>query len=102
VNDLLAGGREVLSTPAVVVINVVGVWVVILLALYLARFVGLGLGLIAIYLTLLNALVHDTGKALMTHSAACFRAGESAFQPSSNSPIETLVSSSGWMRNHAT
>jgi Protein of unknown function with HXXEE motif len=32
--------------------------VVILLALYLARFVGLGLGLIAIYLTLLNALVH--------------------------------------------
>jgi Protein of unknown function with HXXEE motif len=26
--------------------------------LYLARFVGLGLGLIAIYLTLVNALVH--------------------------------------------
>jgi Protein of unknown function with HXXEE motif len=58
VNDLLAGGREVLSTPAVVVINVVGVWVVILIALYLSRFVGLGLGLIAIYLTLVNALVH--------------------------------------------
>jgi len=61
VNDLLAGGREVLSTPAVVVINVVGVWVVILIALYLARFVGLGLGLIAIYLTLVNALVHLVG-----------------------------------------
>src|SRR5262245_22838194 len=61
VNDLLAGGREVLSTPAVVVINVVGVWVVILIALYLARFVGLGLGLIAIYLTLVNALVHIVG-----------------------------------------
>jgi hypothetical protein len=61
VNDLLAGGREVLSTPAVVVINVVGVWVVILIALYLARFVGLGLGLIAIYLTLVNALVHVVG-----------------------------------------
>jgi uncharacterized protein with HXXEE motif len=58
VNDLLAGGREVLSTPAVVVINVVGVWAVILIALYLSRFVGLGLGLIAIYLTLVNALVH--------------------------------------------
>ena len=61
VNDLLAGGREVLSTPAVVVVNVVGVWVVILIALYLARFVGLGLGLIAIYLTLVNALVHVVG-----------------------------------------
>jgi Protein of unknown function with HXXEE motif len=58
VNDLVAGGREALSTPAVVVINVVGVWVVILIVLYLARFVGLGLGLIAIYLTLVNALVH--------------------------------------------
>jgi Protein of unknown function with HXXEE motif len=58
VNDFLAGGREALSTPAVVVINVVGVWVVILIALYLSRFVGLGLGLIAIYLTLVNALVH--------------------------------------------
>jgi hypothetical protein len=43
-----------------------------------------------------------TGKALMTHAAACFGAGESAFQPSSNSPVEALVSSSGWMRNHAT
>jgi hypothetical protein len=64
VNDLLAGGREVLSTPAVVVINVVGVWVVILIALYLARFVGLGLGLIAIYLTLVNALVHVVGAAV--------------------------------------
>jgi hypothetical protein len=29
-----------------------------LIVLYLARFVGLGLGLIAIYLTLVNALVH--------------------------------------------
>jgi uncharacterized protein with HXXEE motif len=58
VNDLVAGGREALSIPAVVVINVVGVWVVILIVIYLARFIGLGLGLIAIYLTLVNALVH--------------------------------------------
>ncbi|WP_189644358.1 HXXEE domain-containing protein [Mesorhizobium sp. M9A.F.Ca.ET.002.03.1.2] len=57
INDGVAGVREALSTPAVVVINV-GVWVVNLIALYLARFVDLGWGLIAIYLTLINALVH--------------------------------------------
>lgn len=58
INDTIGGGREMLSTPAVVVINVVGVWVVDLIALYLARFVGIGLGLIAVYLTLVNAVFH--------------------------------------------
>jgi hypothetical protein len=47
-------------------------------------------------------MMPDTGKALMTHAAACFGAGRSAFQPSSTSPVEALVSFSGWMRNHAT
>jgi Protein of unknown function with HXXEE motif len=58
VNDHIAGGREALTTPAVVFINVPGVWGVNLLALYLARFVDVGLGLIAVYLTLVNALAH--------------------------------------------
>lgn len=31
----MAGGGEALSTPVVVVVNVVGVWVVNLIALYL-------------------------------------------------------------------
>jgi hypothetical protein len=58
VNDHIAGGLPALTTEAVIVINVPGVWGVNLLALYLARFVDLGLGLIAVYLTLVNAIAH--------------------------------------------
>jgi hypothetical protein len=58
INETVGGGREMLSTPAVVVINVVGVWFVDLAALYLARFVDVGLGLIAVYLTLVNTVFH--------------------------------------------
>lgn len=60
-NATMAGGREALTTPAVVVINVGGVWGVDLVAIYLARFAALGFGLIAVYLTLVNALVHIIG-----------------------------------------
>ncbi len=58
VNDAIAGGREMLSTPAVIVINVAGVWLVDVVALYLAHFGDVGLGLIAIYLTIVNAAFH--------------------------------------------
>ncbi len=57
-NEVMAGGKEALTTPAVVFINIFGVWVMNLMALYLARFVELGLGLIAVYLTLVNAVTH--------------------------------------------
>ncbi|HEX5077980.1 MAG TPA: HXXEE domain-containing protein [Geminicoccaceae bacterium] len=57
-NDCMAGGRELLTTPAVVLVNIAGVWIVNLIALYLAHFVDFGLGLIAVYLTLVNAVVH--------------------------------------------
>jgi len=60
-NEVLGGGREALSTSAVVFINVVGVWIVNLLALYLAHFASIGYGLIAVYLTLVNAVVHIAG-----------------------------------------
>ena len=58
VNERLAGGRDALTTPAVVFINVPLVWGVDLAAIYLARFVDIGLGLIAVYLMLVNAAVH--------------------------------------------
>ncbi|BCH21231.1 hypothetical protein MesoLjLc_10030 [Mesorhizobium sp. L-8-10] len=61
VNKVIGGGLEALTPPAVVFINVVGVWAVNLIALYFARFVDVGLGLIAIYLTLINAVVHILG-----------------------------------------
>ncbi len=49
---------DALTTLAVVMINVPLVWGVFLAALYLARFVGLGWGLIAVYSMLVNALLH--------------------------------------------
>lgn len=58
VNSHLAGGRDALTTPAVVFINVPGVWGVNLVSIYLARFVDIGLGLIGIYLTLVNVVAH--------------------------------------------
>ena len=49
---------DALTTAAVVVINVPLVWGVLLAALYLARFAGIGWGLIAVYSMLVNAVVH--------------------------------------------
>jgi Protein of unknown function with HXXEE motif len=58
INSRVAHAANALTTAAVVVINVPLVWGVDLAALYLARTVAIGWGLIAIYLTLVNAIVH--------------------------------------------
>ena len=58
INSRVAHAANALTTAAVVVINVPLVWGVDLAALYLARYAALGWGLIAIYLTLVNAIVH--------------------------------------------
>lgn len=58
VNRLLGDGHEVLSVPAVFVINVPGVWGVMALSLWLSARVHPGLALIAVYLPLLNAVIH--------------------------------------------
>ena len=58
INNLIGGGRDVLSKGAVFVINVPGVWGVNLLSILLAFSVDLGFGLIGVYLTLVNGLVH--------------------------------------------
>ena len=57
-NGELAQGKEVLTKGAALLVNVVGVWVTDLIALYLANFVRPGLGLIAIYMALVNGTVH--------------------------------------------
>jgi hypothetical protein len=57
-NEHVAGGLNALTTPAVVFINVPGVWGIDLAAIYLAHFVHIGLGLIAVYLMLVNAVAH--------------------------------------------
>jgi hypothetical protein len=53
-----SAGREVLTTLAVFIINVPGVWGINAASFLLAACVSLGYGLSAIYLTLVNALVH--------------------------------------------
>jgi hypothetical protein len=65
VNVHVGHGREALTTDAVVWINIPGVWGVNLAALYLAWFVEVGLGLIAVYLMLVNALTHIAAAAVL-------------------------------------
>jgi hypothetical protein len=58
VNHLMGHGRDILTHRAVFVINIFGVWGVNLASIVLAYMVNLGFGLIAIWLTLLNGLIH--------------------------------------------
>ncbi|MEO1279811.1 MAG: HXXEE domain-containing protein [Planctomycetota bacterium] len=63
VNNRLGGGRELLTLRDVLVINLPGVWGVNAVSLLLAAFVQPGLGLIAVYLTLVNAIAHVAAAA---------------------------------------
>ena len=57
-NQTLGQGLDVLSPLAVFITNVPGVWGVISIALYGSVYLGLGWALVAVYLVLVNALVH--------------------------------------------
>lgn len=58
INQFVAGGRDALTNTAIFWINIGGVWVMDLIVLYLAVYITPALGLIAVYLTLLNGLLH--------------------------------------------
>jgi len=58
VNQLVGQGKDVLTSKAVFIINIPGVWGVNLAAIALAHSVDMGFGLIAIWLTLLNGIIH--------------------------------------------
>jgi hypothetical protein len=58
VNNMISGGRNVLTPIATFWINSLLVWLLDLVALYLACYASLSLGLIAIYLPMLNAFGH--------------------------------------------
>jgi hypothetical protein len=59
VNTTLGHGKEVLSHLDVFVINIGGVWGVDVAAFWLAARIHVGLGLIAVYLSLVNGLAHS-------------------------------------------
>lgn len=67
VNANMFGGRDGLSIAAVFYVNIILVWVLISVALYLAAWVRPGLGLIAAWLVLFNMATH-AGNALFTRS----------------------------------
>lgn len=58
VNTRLGGGREILNRTATFWINSIGVWLLILVALWLAIALGPGWGVAAGYLSLVNGIVH--------------------------------------------
>jgi hypothetical protein len=58
INDVIGGGRNILSDAAIFVINIPGVWGVNAISIWLAATYGVGFGLIGIYLTLVNAIAH--------------------------------------------
>ena len=58
VNATIGGGSDLLSRLDVFVINIVGVWGVDTVAFWLAARTYLGLGLIALYLSLVNSFAH--------------------------------------------
>jgi hypothetical protein len=58
VNNLVGKGKEILSPAACFIINIPGVWGVIAISLYLACYINVGFGLIAVYLMLVNAVAH--------------------------------------------
>ena len=58
VNNMIGGGRDVLTPIATFWINSLLVWLLDIVAIYLACFVSLPLGLIAFYLPMLNAFGH--------------------------------------------
>ncbi len=58
INEMIGGGREVLTSLAVFVVNVPLLWGGFAACLIAAAFVNLGLALIPVYLTLVNAIVH--------------------------------------------
>lgn len=64
VNQSVGGGREVLSRLDVAVINIAGVWGLDALVFSLAARVDLGVGLMAVYLSLVNGLAH-LGQAIV-------------------------------------
>lgn len=65
VNQRIGGGRMVLPQPVIFLINVPGVWGVNAVSIWLAAKYNVGFGLIGVYLTLVNGIVHIVPSARM-------------------------------------
>lgn len=63
VNRRMFGGVEALNPASILWINIPGVWGLSLISLYAAAFFGIGWGLAAPYLVVVNAMGHIVGAA---------------------------------------
>ena len=81
VNWTIGKGREILTPWAVFVINIFGVWGVILAACYLSAAVAPGLGLIAVYLAVVNGIVHILNAIALRHYNPGLGTGLAIFLP---------------------
>jgi hypothetical protein len=95
VNLHIGHGREALTTEAVVWINVACVWGINLAALYLARFVDTGLGLISVYAMLVNAVTHIVAAVVLRRYNPGFVTAAVLFLPLSLSTLWVLAQSFG-------
>lgn len=69
VNDRIGHGREVLTIRDVFVINIFGVWVLMGATVVAARTIDPGFGVVAVYLVLVNAVLHaGQGVALRVYN----------------------------------
>jgi hypothetical protein len=95
VNLHIGHGREALTTEAVVWINLACVWGTNLAALYLARFVETGLGLISVYAMLVNAVTHIVAAAVLRRYNPGLVTAAALFLPLSLLTLWVLAQTSG-------
>lgn len=90
VNTRMGSGSELLTPRDVLMINVPGVWGVNAISLLLAVFVQPGLGLIGVYLTLVNAVAHFAAAARLQESNPGLWTSIGLFIPASVGGILTI------------
>jgi hypothetical protein len=65
VDTEIGKGRDVLPTPAIFLINIVGVWVTMIVVLWLMRAANPAWGVVAGYVVLVNGIVHLVAWAVL-------------------------------------
>lgn len=81
VNATLGEGREILTRMDTFLINILGVWGIDALAFALAARGHLGLGLVAVYLSLVNGLIHAVQAVVLRRANPGLYSGLVLFLP---------------------
>lgn len=72
-NSTIGGGRPVPTKVSAFWLNILGVWLLLLVSFYLAKYVALGLAFVPVYLVLVNAVTHVlTSVRLRTYNSGLY------------------------------